>query len=160
VCDRSSAPGRNDSLANGSLRASNFQCRLSGDESEGSAVATRPEAALQVSPKRPDARTDFRPVLHLRRSRSQPSASPQKRTYAWSENRRVGDRSQTSRRLVPTGLLNAATLQGSPAILRCLSATDAECTSAARSSEFNEQATCVIQRIRESIERFDSRANL
>jgi hypothetical protein len=34
-------------LANGSLRTSNFQCQLSGDETEGSAVATRPEAVLQ-----------------------------------------------------------------------------------------------------------------
>jgi hypothetical protein len=39
-----SASGRNGSLANGGLQASTFQCRLSGDESEGSAVATRPEA--------------------------------------------------------------------------------------------------------------------
>jgi len=38
------AMGRNDSLANGSLRALNFQCQLSGDECEGSAVAIRPEA--------------------------------------------------------------------------------------------------------------------
>jgi len=36
--------GRNDSSANGSLRSSDFQCQLSGDESEGSDVATRPEA--------------------------------------------------------------------------------------------------------------------
>jgi hypothetical protein len=36
------AVGRNDSSARGGLRASNLQRRISGDESEGSAVATRP----------------------------------------------------------------------------------------------------------------------
>ena len=62
--------GRIDSLANGSLRASNLQCRLCGDESEGAAVAIRPKADLQVSPKQPDARTAFFLFLHLRSSRS------------------------------------------------------------------------------------------
>lgn len=36
--------GRNDPSARGSLRASNLQCRLYGDESEGSVGATRPGA--------------------------------------------------------------------------------------------------------------------
>jgi hypothetical protein len=39
---RMSLEGRNDSSASGSLRASNLQRRLSDDESEGAAVATRP----------------------------------------------------------------------------------------------------------------------
>lgn len=46
--------GRNDSSASGSLRASNQQRRLSGDESERPAVATRPIPARQPAPKLPD----------------------------------------------------------------------------------------------------------
>jgi CubicO group peptidase (beta-lactamase class C family) len=41
-----SVQGRNDSSASGGLPASSLQRRLSGDESEGSAVATRPNAGI------------------------------------------------------------------------------------------------------------------
>ena len=51
----STAVGRNDSSANGSLLASNLQRRPSGDDSEGSAVATRPIPASRVAPKQPDS---------------------------------------------------------------------------------------------------------
>jgi len=88
--------GRNDASANGSLRSSDFQCQLSGDESEGSDVATRPKAALQVSPKQPYARTDFLSVLHLRSSRSWPPAPGQERSYDRLENRRADDRFQSA----------------------------------------------------------------
>lgn len=45
---RMTAVGRNDSSVSGCLRASDVQRRLSGDESEGLSVATRPVADVSA----------------------------------------------------------------------------------------------------------------
>ena len=85
VLNRRTPAGRSDSSASDGFRASNLQRRLSGDESEGSAVATRPKPAGQVAPKQPagePSHFQFRFYEAVARDLTQPAKSSRPSTSA------------------------------------------------------------------------------